>query len=162
MGVGGFARLWSDVDLFSASLERLQADRNRCAHPSLTSDDKAYTPSAELARLHLHSAVTHLLQHPPVQGKYALDRLTQEIDSDYFPSTAQDAQVAFASGPLRKPRESLVRNLVIVLTKSLLQDKPNDKRRMRLSAALVAVCPGQVFSNTQIGSQPLKPAQTQV
>lgn len=29
-------------------LERLQADRNRCAHPSLTSDDKAYTPSAEL------------------------------------------------------------------------------------------------------------------
>lgn len=121
-------------------LERLQADRNRCAHPSLTSDDKAYTPSAELARLHLHSAVTHLLQHPPVQGKYALDRLTQEIDSDYFPSTAQDAQVAFASGPLRKPRESLVRNLVIVLTKSLLQDKPNDKRRMRLSAALVAVC----------------------
>ncbi len=25
-----------------------------------------------------------------------------------------------------------------------------------------AVCPGQVFSNTPIGSQPLKPAQTQV
>ncbi len=120
-------------------LERLQADRNRCAHPSLTSDDKAYTPSAELARLHLHSAVTHLLQHPPVQGKYALDRLTQEIDSEYFPSNAKDARVAFASGPLRRPRESLVRNLVLVLTKSLLKDKPDFKRRMRLTAALAAV-----------------------
>ncbi|NHL00505.1 hypothetical protein [Rubrivivax benzoatilyticus] len=120
-------------------LERLQADRNRCAHPSLTSDDKAYTPSAELARLHLHSAVTHLLQHPPAQGKYALDRLTQEIDSEYFPSTAKDARVAFASGPLRRPRESLVRNLVLVLTKSLLKDKPDYKRRMRLTAALTAV-----------------------
>lgn len=42
-------------------LARLQADRNRCAHPSLTSDEQAYVPSAELARLHLHSAVTHLL-----------------------------------------------------------------------------------------------------
>lgn len=120
-------------------LERLQADRNRCAHPSLTSDDQAYVPSAELARLHIHSAVTHLLQHPPVQGKYALDRLLQEIESDYFPSTAKAAQVAFASGPLRRPRESLVRNLVLVLCKSLLKEKPEWKRRARISAALLAI-----------------------
>jgi hypothetical protein len=120
-------------------LERLQADRNRCAHPSLTADDQAYVPSAELARLHIHSAVTHLLQHPPVQGKYALDRLLQEIDSDYFPSSAKDAKVAFASGPLRRPRESLVRNLVLVLAKTLLKDKPEWKRRMRIAAAMQAI-----------------------
>jgi hypothetical protein len=120
-------------------LERLQSDRNRCAHPSLTSDDQAYTPSAELARLHLHSAVTHLLQHPPVQGKYALDRLLKEIESDYFPSAPKEARLFFASGPLRRPRESLVRNLTVVLAKSLLKDKPEWKRRMRLSAALQAV-----------------------
>lgn len=120
-------------------LDRLQADRNRCAHPSLTSDDQAYVPSAELARLHIHSAVTHLLQHPPVQGKYALDRLLQEIDSDYFPSTAKAARVAFGSGPLRRPRESLVRNLVLVLCKTLLKDKPEWKRRSRIAAALQAI-----------------------
>lgn len=120
-------------------LDRLQADRNRCAHPSLTSDDQAYSPSAELARLHLHSAVTHLLQHPPAQGKYALDRILREIDSDYFPSSQQEAQVAFASGPLKKPRESLVRNLTIILTKTLLQDKPDYKRRKRVAAALAAL-----------------------
>ena len=120
-------------------LERLQADRNRCAHPSLTSDDKVYTPSAELARLHIHSAVTHLLQHPPVQGKFALDRLVQEVESEYFPSTAKDARVAFASGPLRRPRESLVRNLVLVFAKTVLKDSPDYKRRMRLTAALRAI-----------------------
>jgi hypothetical protein len=120
-------------------LDRLQADRNRCAHPSLTSEDQAYVPSAELARLHLHSAVTHLLQHPPVQGKYALDRLVKEIDSDYFPSSAKAARVAFGSGPLRRPRESLVRNLVLVLCKALLKDKPDWKRRSRISAALQAI-----------------------
>lgn len=119
-------------------LERLQADRNRCAHPSLTAEEQAYVPSAELARLHIHSAVTHLLQHPPVQGKYALDRLLQEIDSDYFPSTIKEAKLAFSSGPLRRPRESLVRNLVHVLTKTLLNEKPEWKRRMRVSAALRA------------------------
>lgn len=119
-------------------LERLQADRNRCAHPSLTADDQAYVPSAELARLHIHSAVTHLLQHPPVQGKYALDRLLQEIDSDYFPSSVKEAKVAFESGPLRRPRESLVRNLVLVLAKVLLTGAPEWKRRMRIAAALQA------------------------
>jgi hypothetical protein len=119
-------------------LERLQADRNRCAHPSLAAEDQAYAPSAELARLHIHSAVTHLLQHPPVQGKFALDRLLQEIDSEYFPSTVKEAKLAFSSGPLRRPRESLVRNLVLVLSKTLLNDKPEWKRRHRLAAALQA------------------------
>lgn len=120
-------------------LERLQADRNRCAHPSLTSDDQAYVPSAELARLHIHSAVTHLLQHPPLQGKYALDRLVLEIESEYFPSTSKEARVAFGSGPLRRPRESLVRNLVLVLCKILLKESPDLKRRLRVAAAIQAI-----------------------
>lgn len=120
-------------------LDRLQADRNRCAHPSLTSDDQAYSPSAELARLHLHSAVTHLLQHPPVQGKYALDRILSEINSDYFPSSSKEARIAFSSGPLKRPRESLLRNLTIVLAKSLIQEKPDYKRYTRIAAALAAL-----------------------
>ncbi len=119
-------------------LERLQADRNRCAHPSLTVDEQAYSPSAELARLHIHSAVTHLLQHPPVQGKYALDRLRAEVDSDYFPTNPSDAKIVFLSGPLRRPRESLTRNLVVLLLKALLKEKPDSKRRARLVAALHA------------------------
>jgi hypothetical protein len=119
-------------------LARLQEDRNRCAHPSLTSDDQAYSPSAELARLHLHSAVTHFLQHPPAQGKYALERLLRDVESDYFPTTSKDARIAFASGPLKKPRESLVRNFVLVLTKSLLEESADYKRRLRLKSALAA------------------------
>lgn len=119
-------------------LERLQTDRNRCAHPSLTTDEQAYAPSAELARLHLHSAVTHLLQHPPAQGKYALDRLLRDVESEYFPTGAKEARVAFAAGPLKRPRDSLIRNFVLVLAKALLNDKPDYKRRMRLEAAIIA------------------------
>lgn len=117
-------------------LERLQADRNRCAHPSLTADDQAYIPSAELARLHIHSAVTHILQHPPVQGKFALERLLGEIESEYFPTSLEDARVALGSGPLRRPRDSLVRNLVLVVVKKILQGEQTPKQLLRYRAAL--------------------------
>lgn len=120
-------------------LARLQEDRNRCAHPSLSNDELAYLPSAELARLHINSAVSHLLQHPPVQGKYALDRLLKEINSDYFPTEVSAVKIAFGSGPLKKPRESLVRNLVIVLCKELLTDSLEWKRRAKLKSALECV-----------------------
>lgn len=59
----------------SVDLERLQEDRNRCAHPSMNLEGEIFNPSAELARLHIRSAVNHLLQFPPSQGKYALERL---------------------------------------------------------------------------------------
>jgi hypothetical protein len=119
-------------------LARLQEDRNRCAHPPLTVDDKAYTPSAELARLHIHSSVTHLLQHPPLQGKHALDRILDEIGSQYFPTTPKDAKVALASGPLGRPRESLVSNLVRVLVKRYVRDDINWKMQQQLLAVLQA------------------------
>lgn len=120
-------------------LKRLQDDRNRCAHPSLSSDDQAYSPPAELARLHIHSAVTHLLQHPPVQGKYALERLLKEIDSEYFPTSEMETKTVFSVGPLRRPRDSFVRSLVIVLCKSILSDSEGWKKRNRRVAAIKAV-----------------------
>lgn len=120
-------------------LKRLQEDRNRCAHPSLSSDQQAYNPPAELARLHIHSAVIHLLQHPPVQGKYALERILKEIDSDYFPTTEEDAKIVLNAGPLRRPRESLLRSVVIVLCKEQLKTNIRAKRRSKLAAALQAI-----------------------
>jgi hypothetical protein len=121
-------------------LERLQADRNRCAHPSLVSEEQAYTPSAELARAHIHAAVTHLLQHQPAQGKYALERLMAEVESEYFPATPAQATVALSSGPLRKPRDSLARNFILLLLKRLLQEELTGKRKAQVVAALRAVC----------------------
>lgn len=120
-------------------LDRLRDDRNRCAHPSLTSDDQAYSPSAELARLHIHSAVTHFLQHPPAQGKYALQRILSDVNSDYFPTTTKGARIAFASGPLKKSRESLIRNLILILVKSIFKGSSDYKCEMRWKSALAAV-----------------------
>ena len=66
-------------------IERLFQDRSRCAHPSMTSLEEPFEATAELARYHLRSAVTHLLERPPVQGRAARERIFQDIESEYFP-----------------------------------------------------------------------------
>jgi hypothetical protein len=114
-------------------LQRLQVDRNRCAHPSLADDFSPYLPSAELARTHIVSAVDYVLKHPPAQGKFALDRLLDQIDSEYFPVSKQGALDALRVGPLARARESLIRNLVVILLKKAIEG-PRASRARRISA----------------------------
>lgn len=120
-------------------LSRLQEDRNRCAHPSMTADGEIFNPSAELARMHIRSAVEHLLQYPPSQGKYALDSLTSEVDSEYFPTDIDKAIVAFDNSPLKKARKSLIRNFTIVLIKKILNKSNDYKEITRTATALNAI-----------------------
>lgn len=120
-------------------LARLQEDRNRCAHPSMTADGDIYYPSAESARAHIRCTVEHLLMHPPAQGMYALDRLKSEIDSEYFPAENDKAVIALQNSPLNKARASLVRNFHIVILKELLQHDLDYKRKNRYFSALAAI-----------------------
>lgn len=120
-------------------LVRLQMDRNRCAHPSMISADEVYQPPAELARYHLRNAITHLLQHPPVQGQAALDRLKNDTLSEYFPIETNKAVEYFRHGPLANPKPALVRNLVVAILKTLLIDEYDEAAWQRFVAALNAV-----------------------
>lgn len=120
-------------------LNRLQEDRNRCAHPSMTSDGEIFNPSAELSRVHIRSAVEHLLQYPPAQGKYALDSLINEIDSEYFPTELSKAVTALEKSPLYKARESLIRNFTIILLKKLVNDVTSHKEISKVVTALNAI-----------------------
>ncbi len=122
-----------------ADLSRLLTDRNRCAHPSMNSIEDIYQPSAELVRYHLHNAVSYLLQRPPVQGKAAIKWLLNEIDSEYFPISDQEAAKSFANGPLRRPADALVRNFIIVLIKALLSDDLDEQKEQRYYVAINAV-----------------------
>jgi len=120
-------------------LERLQQDRNRCAHPSMTSDSEIFKPSAELARVHIRSAVEHLLQYPPAQGKSALEGLIKEVDSQYFPADVGKALTSLKNSPIYRARETLVRNFVVVLLKKMLSDPEDYKKNMQLASALSAI-----------------------
>jgi hypothetical protein len=101
-----------------SDLERLQADRNLCAHPALLADGQIFHPTPELVRTHLVHVATHLLRHPPVQGKAALNQLLTEIGRPSFPDDTERAQEVLKER-LGRAKDVLVRNLVNVLLKTL-------------------------------------------
>ncbi|MFP2925157.1 hypothetical protein ACLESO_08065 [Pyxidicoccus sp. 3LG] len=103
-----------------SDLERLQADRNLCAHPALMADGQIFQPTPELVRTHLVHVATHLLRHPPVQGKAALNQLVTEIGRPSFPDDRQRA-LEVLSERLGRAKDVLVRNLVVVLLKNLMK-----------------------------------------
>jgi hypothetical protein len=61
----------------------------------MTSLEEPFEATAELARYHLRSAVMHFLQRPPVQGRSALKRIWQEIESEYFQKTQNRQRSTF-------------------------------------------------------------------
>ncbi|KRB05985.1 hypothetical protein ASD91_04550 [Pseudomonas sp. Root68] len=97
---------------------RLVEDRNRCAHPSQVSDNQVFSASAELARLHIFNAVSSILSKPASQGKVALARVLNDLDSKFFPNNLEDVVTLFEAGPLKRSRESLYNNLLKVLIKA--------------------------------------------
>ncbi len=120
-------------------LNRLSEDRNRCAHPSMSSSSEPYRATAELARNHIKNAVIFLLEQPPVQGKAAFDRIMKDIQSEYFPRDTERAVEFFRAGPLARARQPLVRNLTIALSKCVLSQVLKTAERTRMFAALNAI-----------------------
>lgn len=79
-----------------------------------------------------------MLQQAPAQGKFALERLTREVSSEYFPTSVEEAAETLSVGPLRRPRESLVSNFIIVLFKWVVGDDLGYKAHARIMSALEA------------------------
>jgi hypothetical protein len=120
-------------------IERLLEDRSRCAHPSISSLEEPFEATAELARYHMRSAVMHLLQRPPVQGRSALARIWQDIESFTFPTDPNLAAEYFKQGLLASARPSLIKNIIIGITVSLLTEEKSDNERERQFSGLNAV-----------------------
>jgi uncharacterized protein (UPF0305 family) len=133
-----------------SDIERLFEDRSRCAHPSMTSLEEPFEATAELARYHLRSSVTHLLQRPPVQGRTACDRIFQDIKSEYFPTDIELALKHFQRSPLVRARFTLIKDVVLGLTVSLLTESLPEEERMRQFSALNAISKMYVTEMTDI------------
>lgn len=107
-----------------SDLERIKDDRNNCAHPAFVDSENLFQPTAEIVRAHIVHAILHLLRHQPVQGKAALDRVLNDIRQPSFPSDKESVSKFLLDKYLNRAKESLIRNLVIVLTKILLKGDP--------------------------------------
>lgn len=129
--------LISEAELID--LARIQQNRNRCAHPSLNMDGEPFSPTAELARAHIRTAIEYVLQNEPAQGKLALRLIMGQIDGEYFPYKQEQVDAILAHGPLRRGRKTFVRNFIKLLLKRLLLETTDHFGEQKLLACLKAV-----------------------
>src|SRR5258708_5632881 len=63
----------------------------------------------------------------------------KDIQSEYFPRDAEKAFEFFRAGPLVRARQPLVRNLIIALSKDVLNEILKTNERARMFAAINAI-----------------------
>ncbi|MBC9714482.1 hypothetical protein H9Y04_18130 [Streptomyces sp. TRM66268-LWL] len=118
-------------------LHRLYQDRHLCAHPAFVSDgDDLFSPSPELVRAHLTTAVDALLAQPAITGRRALERFGRELGSDSFPEDDARLNDHLRASYMDHGTKALKENLVKVVCKETL--KPEVPLRQRWRCARTA------------------------
>lgn len=122
-------------------LERLKKDRNLCAHPTFYTEENLFEPSVELVRLHLVNAIELVLSQAPLQGKAIFEQFDLDVRSVGFPTREAEVRDYVEQRYLSRTRSERIRNLGIVLAKSLLKGTPAewDKERLKVLNALIAI-----------------------
>ncbi|MEG5061802.1 hypothetical protein QUB60_29050 [Microcoleus sp. A2-C5] len=102
-------------------LTLLKKDRNLCAHPAFVAEEMLFEPEPERVRMHIVHVVKHLLQHQPIQGKSAIERIVRDIKTTSFPPTLDTACVFLNSRYLDRAKKTLIENLIFLLLKAILR-----------------------------------------
>lgn len=124
-------------------LDRLQADRHVCAHPAYVAPEVVFSPTAELCRLHMRTAVETVLRHPPSPGRSAIQRFIAEAQDTAWPMNREAIAAHLDARYLRRGRESLRRNLAQVIIKGCV-DAPDGDEQLAARMADAALALHQV------------------
>lgn len=68
------------------ALTRIYEDRHVCAHPAFVAPQDVFTPTPELVRAHIATAVDAVLRHSPAPGKQTIQRFISESQGNAWPS----------------------------------------------------------------------------
>lgn len=107
----------------ATDLNRLSDDRNLCAHPAFVSDDALFSPTPELARLHITHSILHLLSRPPVQGKQLITRLDRDLLGGSYPSSTSEIEVVLQQNYLARAKAGSIVSLIKALIKALVGEE---------------------------------------
>lgn len=112
-------------------LQRLNDDRNLCAHPSLSDEGIPYQVSSEIARYHIRNVITYVLSRPPVQGKSALNKVMQMLQSSYYPDNEIGIKQFIEESPLGRAKDSLKVSFIYRLIDEILDEENKTEFRGR-------------------------------
>jgi hypothetical protein len=107
-------------------LKRLKEDRNRCSHPSFTSETELFTPTAEHERADVVHCVHFVVSRGPVQGKALLDQYSSDVVSTAFPRSREAAVRYVKARYLDRAKIGVVKSLAIVVAKAILKRNVGD------------------------------------
>lgn len=116
-------------------LERLNEDRNLCAHPGYLDEAELFVPDAEVVRAHLVAANRCVFSQRPLAGKRLLATLEVEMKGESWPSAGD----YFLDRFFHPARERVKTNMAKVLIKHSMRppDGSNRVARRALRAALL-------------------------
>lgn len=120
-------------------LDRLREDRHQCAHPSFQKAGEPYRPTAEHARLHLRTAVDHVMSQPPIQGRSAIAEIVSIVGSEYFPKNRTQAAIALRNTSLVVATEALTRGFVDALVFGFADTASPLHNKLQVGFALAAM-----------------------
>ncbi len=115
-------------------LERLNEDRNLCAHPGFINENDLFIPDAEAVRAHLVTASRAVFSQRPLAGKRLLSMLEQEMNRESWPNEGD----YFLERFFHQARKSAKRNMIILLIKQSIRPPEGNKQiaRRALGSAL--------------------------
>lgn len=126
-------------------LTRIKKDRDVCAHPAFEISGELFTPSSELARVHLASAVDNCLAIPPIIGKELVSKLLADLDSDYWPAPEKLSNF-LKEKYFTRSRETAKQNVTELLVKSAI-NPPSSNEEIRIRPAEIAFRCRQAINN---------------
>ncbi|MGN9915977.1 hypothetical protein [Micromonospora palomenae] len=113
-----------------AELSRIYEDRSLCAHPAYSrGNDELFSPTPELVRAHLSTAIDALLSHGPVTGRKAIERFEREVRESSFPQDDAKLREYLSESYMRRGTPALRVNLIKVICKSTLDAAHDDYLR---------------------------------
>lgn len=101
-------------------LERVRDDRNLCAHPAFVAKGEVFSPSVELVRSHIATAVDCCLSLPAISGKQVIRLFEDDLASDAWPGIS-DVESFVRHRYHEGVRESTRRNIAKIAMKYSLE-----------------------------------------
>lgn len=134
------------------ALDRLQDDRNLCAHPAFVAEDQLFQPSLELTRSHVVHALQILLVHAPLQGRSAIARFEADLLSPSFAVLPATIDAYIRSKYLDRAKDTLVDNLIKgVLTAPFDSERATfvgKERQLALVLGSIATAKTAIYDDT--------------
>ncbi|SDB36008.1 hypothetical protein [Belnapia rosea] len=101
-------------------LDRINEDRNLCAHPNIPDEAELFSPSAESVRSHIVHSISVLLAIEPLQGKAIISAFASDIATPAFPRDMERAVVYVRERYLARMRSKVVTNFAEIIGKATL------------------------------------------